>query len=234
MTDPRTMQYGDVVLPPTPDDPVDGLVESCDPVLAGLTTALSEHLNRVLNPAWSSAALQLSSTVVAQTHHREPGKDLAHLTWRWPVLAMWRESEKWTQRTLAYDSCEGVIRAAYILPPLTVEAFERLAHIRHAVVATIRAFLENHGDPSYNAGVDVLADLGIEWIWLTDAEYGSYQTDTGTALEHPAVRIKFDLRERQMPYVNGLPAMTSVRSDIESADESTSSDVVETDYDPTT
>lgn len=238
-----TTKYGNLLIPVTAGGSGVSLIGTCDPVLQGLGLAFKAILRTKLDAAWQAAAVQLKSQttahVVEDVYHAEP-ENVAKLTWQWPAIALWREGEKWTQRTLVYDSCESTLRCLYILPPLTREHYDRLAPIRRAVVAALRSFIENHGDASYTptggtAGADVLAALGVESLSLTDAEYGRLTVgEAALQMAHPAIHIKFDLRERAMPNTTGLAAMTRIDSDIESSDGTLTSDVVAAQFDPTT
>ena len=235
-------QYANLVIPPTAGAAGASLIANCDPTLKGLGDAFKAILNTKLNAAWAAAAQQLKTQtaahVVEDLYFVDPGQDLAQVTWQWPALALWRESEKWTQRTLVYDSCESTLRLIHVLPPLSREHYDRVAHIRRAIVATLRSFIENHGDASYTptggtAGADFLAALNVEWLWLTQAEYGILQSEANLLQVWPAVRMTFDLRERAMHNTTGLSAMTRIDSDIESSDSTGSTDVVTTYFDPT-
>ncbi|MFA4900930.1 MAG: hypothetical protein WC563_15535 [Brevundimonas sp.] len=205
-------QYGNVILPVTAGAPAASLIATCDPALYGLGLAFKAILRTQLDAAWQAAAQLIKSEAVAHVvedvYYREPGRDLASLTWKWPTLALWREDETWEQRTQVYDSCQANVRLAYILPPLDAEHFDRLAPIRKAVSTGIRSLLERLGDPSYLAGVDFIATLGIESIWLRDVQYGSYQTEGNLQLAHPSMRARLELREREMPNTTGVAHWT--------------------------
>jgi len=215
--------------------PATSLIATCDPVLYGLGQAFQAIARTQLNAAWAEAAVGLHPNVVAEVHYREPGPDLAKREWHPPALFLWRESEKWFQRTQVWDTCESVIRCAYLLPPLTVEFFDRLAPVRVALVRTIRSFLEHKGDATYLSGANVLAALGIEYIWLTEAQYGGYGVSTGDLqVEHPAVRFVLDTREREMPNYDIIVTMTQAETILSSGESGTASvDLVEMKFDPT-
>jgi hypothetical protein len=217
------------------------LIATCDPALYGLATAFQAICRTKLDAAWQAATTtsevggtqKFNTHVVEGLYFKELGPEFAKWQWRWPALTMWRESEKWSQRTAVWDECEATVRGAYVLPPLTHEMFDRLQPIRHAVIAAIRAAIENKGDPSYSAGTNILEAQNIEWCWLTDTEYGSYASEVGTHSEHPAVRFVLNLREREMPNSTSVVDMTQAESTIQVADNTLGNvDLVETQFTP--
>lgn len=231
-------QYANLVIPPASGVAGASLIASCDPTLYGLGVAFQTVLRAKLDAAWQAAAQQLKAQdtahVVEDLYFANLNQDVSLMTWKWPALAIWRDSEKWTQRTLVWDSCEAVIKAIHVLPPLTREHYDRVAHIRRAVSATLRAFIEAHHDASYSGDDDFLAELGIESLALSSVEYGIVQSETNTQAVWPATQMTFELRERAVANTTGLATMTRIDTDLESSDDTTSSDVVATSFDPTT
>jgi hypothetical protein len=227
-------QYGNTVLPLVAGAPAASLIATCDPALYGLGVAFKAILRTQLDSAWQAAAVELKSQTVAHVvediYYREPGQDLASLTWQWPALALWRETEQWTQRTQVWDSCEANVRLAYILPPLTAEHFDRLAPIRKGVSTCLRSLIERCGDPTYLAGANLLTTLGIEWLWLRDVEYGSYQTEGTLQTAHPSMRARLELREREMPNTAGMNHWTRRDAAIELVDATLGNLPILTDY----
>lgn len=239
----RSQAYANLALPVPAGTAGASLLATCDPTLAGLVTAFSAILTTKLNAAWVAAANGLAGdgtstpAVVVATYTVDPTRGMAQRGgWSWPALALWRESEKWTQRTAGWDSCESVVWGAYVLPPLTQEYRERLSHVRHAVVATLRGFIEAHGDPTYASGADFLANLNVEWLWLSEVTYGAFEA-LGTDLEHPAVRFKLDLRERQLPVLTdgNIQTLSRIDTTVQEADATLGNlTTVQTQFDPTT
>lgn len=236
-----TTQYGIGLVPPTTGSTAASLITTCDPVLAGLTTAFAAILKTKLNTAWAAAAQCFASdgttpSAVVSTFSLEPERAIATRTWQWPALALWRQSEKWTQVTRVWDGCDSIINGAYILPPMTQEQYDRLAHVRTAVVRVLRSFIERCGDSTYTVGTppttDFITTLGIDKLYLTEATYGVYES-TGTELGHPAVQFKLELREREMPNTTGLVDLSTVESQFDLVDSPNLDDVLDTSFDAT-
>lgn len=229
-----TTQYGTSLIPPTTGADYASLLATCDPALYGLSAAFKAELNSKLSTAYSAAAKNFSETSLACqdliTIGDDPGQEIASRTWNGPALAMWRESESWTQRTTVWDGCESSVRCLYILPPLTREFRDRLAHIRVAVIRTLRAFIEKNEN---GAGVRLLTPFGISELWLTEVEYGSYEIENGQQ-SHLVVRFKLVMKEREMPNTTGLSDLSTVETSIDIKDDSGNvTDFVQTSFDAT-
>lgn len=215
-----TTQYGTSLIAPTTGADYVSLLATCDPALYGLSSAFKTELNSKLSVAFTAAAKSFIATSNACedliTIGDDPGQQIGSRTWTWPALALWREAEVWTQRTTVWDECQSTVRGLYLLPPLTKEFRDRLAHIRVAVVRTLRAYIEHNEN---GAGVRLLAPFGISELWLTEVEYGAFEIDGGST-SHLAVRFKLSMKEREMPNTTGIVAMTDIATSIDIEDPS--------------
>jgi hypothetical protein len=228
-------QIGNVISPVTAGTANASLITTCDPALNTLGALFYAVLRAKLDAAWAAAGQLGHTHAVGEVCYLDP-KDFWQRTWTWPLLALWRVNEQWTQRTAVWDTCESTIRGVYVLPPLTYEYANRLSSIRHAAMVAIRGAIESHGDTSYSNGVDFLAapTANIEQLWLTSCEYDSIQ---GQELQqqHPAVSFTLSMRERQMPNYTGISTASEINSTILEGDLTNDYvEICEEYFDPTT
>ena len=221
------------LIPPSAGATGGSLLSACDPTLSGLLTAFKAILNTKLNTAWQAAAAGFSSNVVEDAEAIDPLPGEANLTWNWPALFLYRGETRFSERTMQWDGEETDLYAVYVLPPLSQDQVKKLSHIRVAVKRTLRTFVQNKGDAS-QGDTNLLDTLGIDALELVDADYGeAFEREMQTEGVHPAIRMHFVLKEREMPYTDYLDSMTAVATTIQSADADGETDLVETEYDPT-
>lgn len=168
-----------------------------------LTTVLNTHLGArfaaELGRAPAMALPQVNGQaagVVAMAMPYDPTPYLTQEQIGFPLLAVYRKSEKYARKRYSWMSREAEIGVTYVLPPLTGAQAERLRPLLGAVGQVIDNRIENMFDPSYQGGLTVWATANIEEISLASAQYGDF---AGSNLSFPAWNATIRLVERTMP-----------------------------------
>lgn len=235
----RYDQMGAVMAPATGSVSTGGsLVTLCDPVIGGLLAAFKSTLNTKLAAVWASANASYhayGTNPVNGTYDYEPIPELAKRGWQWPALFMWREQERLFERTQVHDAAEVRGRLVYVLPPMPYEHATRLGPIRVAARVVLVGFVENHGDPEYSSGADILTTYSLDSLTLTQARYGYLEGAQRMQL-HPTVDFTFSMVERSVFVAANYSTLSRIDSTYEVKDEDDGSggtDLIESQYDPT-
>lgn len=239
MTSSLYSQMGDVVVPLSAVSDGASLETLCDPALTALLAAFKAILRTKLNPAWSKAAKNISSTIVADAYPYEPNRGAQQMTWQWPGLFMWRTTEQLRLRTRAYELAECTGKLALILPPLPYDVLVKLQPIRVAARTALVQAVKYKGDPSYLSGANILDLAGVESFGFTQAQYGYLPADN-LELMHPTLDMTWVMREREECYTTYLSTLTTMSTIISVMSESSTSytagnytDIIDFVYDPT-
>lgn len=141
--------------------------------------------------------------IIAGVSPFDPAPYLAQGQFQFPLLAVFRQSAKYTWRAQGWMRDDGTWFVQYILPPLTPGQMERLYPILHSVEVTLLSRIENMGDPGYQDGADVWALAGIESIDLVESVRGNYTQESGSNLIFPTWKATLLVKERDMPPPEG-------------------------------
>lgn len=191
------------------------LITQCDPVLLGLAAAIQACLRAKLDTAWAAAAQKFGDEygahAVNETITYNPGEaGMERRPWKWPLLAIWRTSDSFADRTLLWDGNEAEFACVYVLPPMDQETAARLGYIRPAVARTVRNLLEQGSDSTFESGADFLIARLVEQATLTRAEYGEAFEQANMQLYHLGVDMTIVVKERENPVTTGIEDLDSV------------------------
>ncbi len=161
----------------------------------------------------------------------EPSPALAADKFSFPLLALYRKSEKHEIRSSAWerDVCEWEL--AYVLPPLPSDYMaDQLTPILRAVVRVISHAVRQGWDPNYNSGQKVWTVAGIESIGLVSATYGGYSLIEDIGKFYRAVVCKLQVTEKDYKPTAHFESFTggNVNLDLENVDETVVTDFVQT------
>jgi hypothetical protein len=196
-----TFNYGGLKFPLSTSSG-NSLLQDADPVifhaLAFYSAILTLHMgSRLL--AEAAACSAPITQAVAYTTPLDPLPFLQEEHFNFPLLALYRVSEKNSYRTLNWSHGTSKIGIAYVLPPLTPGQAERILPILRAAPLIIANRTEQGFDPAYLNGAKVwsAAFAGLENIEApVESQYGSYP-GVGN-LVFPAWTATITVNERQM------------------------------------
>lgn len=178
MTEQATFQHGGVVYPVTSSGT--SALKDADPALYYLLDYVASVLQsymgaRLVAEAAKEGLTNIAAAVGYQLPYDPRTVRLSQAIGKWPLLAIWRESQKYRWRTVCRMETQSVLRIAYLLPPLTPAQRERLLPLLNSVPKIILNRIENKFDPAYAAGANVLALAGIDEVDTQDDGWGSYE-----------------------------------------------------------
>lgn len=238
MADYESFRHGGVTYP-LPASTANALLRDADPALHYALEYLSAALNIFVGARLTAqAALEglVITSAVAQRLHTEPAPFLLADKFTFPALAIYRKSETYPERLIAWARDVAEWELAYILPPLTPRQIDKLAPILRSVAQSIRYAIDQGFHPAYNGGQLVWAAAGIESIALTSIRYGGYEPISEISSYYRAIVGTLQVVERQAPFDGDFEGLAGVDAavDLEDADESVVPDVVEVkvDFEP--
>lgn len=238
MADYESFRHGGVTYP-LPASTANTLLSDADPALHHALEYLSAALNIFVGARLAAqAALEglVIASAVAQKLHTEPAPFLLADKFTFPALAIYRKSETYPEKLIAWARDVAEWELAYILPPLTPRQIDKLAPILRSVAQSIRYAIDQGFHPAYNGGQLVWAAAGIESIALTSIRYGGYEPISEISSYYRAIVGTLQVVERQAPFDGDFEGLAGVDAavDLEDADESVVPHVVElkVDFEP--
>lgn len=167
--------WGGVQFPLTAQAKGAPLLELCDPSLSVLLQFIKTCINTYAGPALVSAAKGTPADqpilhAVAQVVPIDPPRVGTHTPFRFPLLAGWRTTAKYSNRTTTWRQREAKFRMMYVLPPLDADALVNIDPILTAIESIVDDRLWQGFDPNFNHGERVFMTHGLSRAWLADTE----------------------------------------------------------------
>lgn len=223
----QTFSCGGVVFPLTPST-TNTLLRDGDPSCFYLIDFISSVIATHVGARWTAqatAAGRTETSAVATKVPYDPGPYLRSGQYTFPLLAVYRSEEVFTDRGSAFFAVETEWQVDYVLPAMSAADAERLLPMLRLVGAVVRQRIGRSQDDGYSAST--LCDLaGFTTAVAERATFGAY--DRGDDLTLPAVRLTVRTIERE-GYVagsyDGLSEARDMRLDIVTND-GTVADVV--------
>lgn len=202
MADYAQFKFGGATYPLT-SSLANPLLRDADPSLwyaiEYFASVITTHVEaRLLAECAQAPAIAAITKAVAYVTSVDPTVVLLESQVQFPLLSVYRRSDEYDQRTLAYDHATSEWGVEFVLPPLSPAQYERVYPILKAVRDTLLDRIENTFDPGYQNGAKVWQLAQLESVRLTKGRFGSYDHDTGN-LVFPAFMGTLLVKERQMP-----------------------------------
>jgi hypothetical protein len=235
MADYESFRHGGVTYP-LPASTANPLLRDADPALHHALDYLAAALHIYIGARLTAqAALEglVVAAAVAQKLHTEPAPFLLADKFTFPALAVYRKSETYADRTIAWAGDVAEWEFAYVLPPLTPRQIERLTPILRSATQAIRHAVDQGFHPQYNGGQKVWAAAGIESIRITSVRYGGYEPISEIPNYYRAIVGTMHVAERGMPFEGDFDALDGVDGavDVLADDETVVPDVAAFDAD---
>lgn len=204
MADYDTFAHGGVTFPLT-DSTSNSLLEDADPVIYRALEFFQNQIETHLGDRWEAEVALTTLTgrpIVAYAIPYDPAPYLNTEQLKFPLLAVYRASTAFGERTATWRNDICKVHVAFVLPPLDAGQAERLLPILNGVKAVIdhqteQGFYSTFTPADGDAGDDVWLLSGLEKIDVRNASFGSYETTSG--LHFPSIVFDVDVHERVMP-----------------------------------
>lgn len=202
MVDFATFQVGGVVYPLT-SSLTNSSLQDADPSLYYAGQYFSSVINTYVWPRMQAIANALPVITPLQTSAirtyvpYDPMPFLQEMQDVFPLLAVYRKTEKYGYKSYAWHHDLQEWGVSYILPPLSPGQAERVMPLLRSVAMTLRDRIENTFDPAFMSGQSPWALAGLEEIELTEGAYG-FASVPNTNLVFPGYQGKLLVKERAM------------------------------------
>lgn len=160
-------------------------LKDIDPSIYYALDFLAAILQTHLGARWSAEAAKTSlkgvdgkpmGGIVGSKVGYDPREYLTHEQLRFPLLALYRGREQFSERTIAFTSNACALTLMYVLPPLTPSQAERIIPFIKGAVDVMFNKLEQGWDPLYTPPGGTLgqkwsAKAGIDKVGLQDGSH---------------------------------------------------------------
>lgn len=233
MPTPHIDKYGGAQVPTTVGAAGATLATYCDPTIVGLLADFKAIINTKCAAAWAAAMGTRSQTgnAIDGTFTHEPDPSIAKLTWNGPALFLWRQAERYFERTNVHSDVESTVKLAYILPPMPIAELQLYEPIRVAVRTCLLGFVKSKGDPTLKPGT-LLSTYGIDSFTWTAATFGYWDNELQTQLPFAVLDMTALMREREEWVLSNWANLTRIDTTVTSKDDAGETTVVETRYTP--
>jgi hypothetical protein len=223
LSDYDQAQVGNVVLPLTPvlSNP---LLKDADPALAAVFDFFTWLVSHHIGPRWDAEVVALDRTdlvgrIVSITKSIDPTFYFQQEQDIPPILAMYRQTTQFVERTRHYSQKISTWGFDWILPPLTPGEAERLLHLRNAVEDLFLERIDRGFDPNYQSGAQVFKNAGITGFKL--AGPGEHirltpQSSPQLSMTFEELHLHFEVRE-QVRAIDNFPAMQGATFSVSSS-----------------
>jgi hypothetical protein len=204
MSEHEVFQHGGVSFPLVVDSTRSSLRDS-DPAvffaLEFIAHCIEKYAgDRIVHEA-RNADVGAITVPIGSTLPWDPAGYLTTSQFRFPMLALYRRSTEFADKTAIYRDDASALELAYILPPLTGAQFDAMIPLLNAVKGLVDHCVEKGWDPSFRPSGGDCADevwslkhAGLESIETRGASFGEFPGIEDIAF--PAITFSVLIKER--------------------------------------
>ena len=198
------------------------LLKDADPALYYAADFWSTMITTYIGPRLIAEAADANVSApipkaVATMVSFDPAPYLQETQFAFPVLAVYRKSEKYERKTVSWMRDIGEWIVEYILPPLSPGQAQRLLPALRAAGSVLVNRTENMFDPNYASGARVWGAgyANLEEISFVEGKYGLYAGAGNLAFYGLQQRVT--VKERDMPIATQFPAFAGLDAAVDLA-----------------
>lgn len=211
----RKFKHGGVSYPLT-SSTTNTALEDGDPALHFaidfFSTVIEEYVGERLLAQAALEDLNFPSAV-AKAIHYEPSPFLQAHDMVFPLLAVYRTEEVWSNHTATYDKSAAVWAWAYVFPPLTPRQIEKLDPLLKNIAVIVSTFAQQSFDPNWEDGATVRDKSGIMKMEAGPVRYMDFEPiDGGQKDWWRAVTGKLIVQERGSVVFDDLDVFEGVNT----------------------
>lgn len=164
------------------------LLQDADPAVFWMREFFAAIIQTHIGDRLTAQATEAGAAIPDAVAHRsnvDPGPFLTQdPRKRYPLLALYRKTSTYEERTVVWDEEIGVWELAYVMPPLTWDQAEKILPIFGSVAKVIHRGVRQRSDASFLDGANVSSSTyaSISKIRLTASKYGRFQDASGLML----------------------------------------------------
>lgn len=192
-------KYGNVQSPLDGYDGYSSLIK-LDPCLYYMLDYYSTTITSHTRNAWNYycnilGKTELINKPVAYNLPYDPLPFEQSTFFEFPLLAIYRQSNKYEYKTFVYDHIISKFNLIYVMPPLDAASTEVLYPFLTHIARIIQDKTESNADPTYSNNENVWIKTGIEQIKVLSAEFGKIP-NINSNMHFPALSIEIEAIER--------------------------------------
>lgn len=217
MADYDTLKHGGVSFPLV-ESLDNSFLRDADPTvyyaLEFFECVLNKHLlpRLVMESRKSDGAV--ISTCVANKVWWDPEPTLDASQFKFPLLAVFRESDVIAEQTVKWEKSVDTINVVWVMPPLLGARMQQLYPALHAARDILTRTASRGFDPEFEGGANVWALAGAQQAGFTSFRYGAFQKIANTAAVFPTLMATLVVHEREMPTDDDFERLLSVEIEV--------------------
>ncbi len=228
--DGTTFAYGGSTYPLT-SALTNTLLQDSDPAVYWALQFFSSVITTHLGPRLLLEAGRLGAPIAAAVAYMTPLDPVPYLLeeqFQFPLLAVFRKSEKLTHLTYNWSHTTTQLGVSYVLPPLSAGQAENIVPILSSLGKVLKNRIEYGGDPSFQSGARVwdASHAGLEKIDIVDGSFGLFAGTGDLLFPSWSATLVVDERQMQEPGLSILAAVDA-NQDLVNAGQTTISDFVD-------
>jgi hypothetical protein len=220
VADNAQVQVGNVVTPLTAST-ANTLLQDADPALYAVLAFFGSLLEIHHSARWDAEVVaaglpDLAGHIVQTTMSMDPAYYLIQEQATPPILALYRISSEFLERTRHFSQENATWGFDWILPPLSAGQAERLLPFRNAVAKTILDRIDKGYDPAYLSGQQVFKTAGITGFKLVARQDVRLSPPAlqQTMATFEELHLRFEVREQVRPMPDTYSAMQGVSTSV--------------------
>ncbi len=208
------------------------LLEDADPALFYALDYVEAVIEKHVGPRLLAQAAKHGlnfPSAVRQKLHVAPTPELLPDQFHFPTLAIYRQTESYSERTKNASLDVAEWEYVYVLPVLTPVQLKELHPILRAVSVAVRRAIRAGTDKAWRSGADVWQLARVERAGVTGVRYGDFESIAENPKYFKAVIGSIEVAEQEMPDDRGTAVFDGVDGSLDhkSSDGTTVRDFVQ-------
>jgi len=209
------------------------LLEDCDPAIFHMLGYFRFVLDYGFSTRWLSEAQaagvnNISTTsCVGEYVSYDPTEYFQTTQYKFPLLAMYRAEENYTEVTRSYFAAQGTVKVLFALPPLEAAQYNKLNPILVRMARAILDRNEQGWDPNYLNGQLVYQTAGIMGSKVENCSLGKIKKMDNSNLYFPAFELTFTIDERRNEVAGAYSMLDGIDGYVNISDGNSELDFIE-------
>lgn len=191
------------------------------------TNIIKKHAGSRWDAESALVRTDLVGKIVNQTLPYDPLPFPQQNQFRFPLLAVYRTEEDYEWKVISKDHITCVFDVLYILPPLEVEAAERLYPFLSFIGKALLERTKQGFDTNINSGEQYWHESGIEEIGFIGSTYGKAPVVLNSNIQFPLISMQLKVVERLTPQLQNYQSFAGSDMNIEVANIAPTLDLVD-------
>lgn len=189
-------------------------LKDLDPVLDAMIDFYKKVIYQAAGARWDTECADVRPDLVGHIVWQTLPYDALPLAkenqFRFPLLMVYPVEETFEDTTFTYDHIRGKFDVVYVMPPLEVEAAERLLPFLRFIVKALVSRTREGFDSNIDLGKTFWTDCRLEEISFISSSYGKAALTADANMFFPTVQMRVEVVERSMLVEDNYPFLEGI------------------------